>query len=106
MNIGSLNKRIELQKVTKVSDGMGGFTNTYTTECTIFASIWPVSAKEQIQAKQMSMTATHRIRIRYRRVMKPDWRIKCADRYFSIVSIINPNTENKMLELLCTESVT
>jgi SPP1 family predicted phage head-tail adaptor len=104
MNIGSLKKIIEIQAPTKTSDGMGGFANTYSTLFDEFAAIWPVSAKEQMQAGQMTMAITHRIRMRYRRVFKPDWRIKYGNRYFSVGSIINPNEENKILELLCKET--
>lgn len=103
MHIGDLNKIIILQAPTKISDKMGGFVIAWTDAITVFAAIWPVGAKEQIQFDQMVMTVTHRIRIRYRAVLGSDWRIKYSDRYFAIVSIINPNTENKMLELLCKE---
>jgi len=105
MHIGDLKKIIVLQAPTKTPDGIGGFVIIWTDMATnIFAAIWPVSVKEQIQSEQLVMTATHRIRMRYRRVMKPDWRIKYANRYFAIVSIIDPNTEHKMLELLCKET--
>jgi SPP1 family predicted phage head-tail adaptor len=103
VRIGDLNKIITIQYPIKTSDGMGGFSESFNDACTTFCAIWPVSAKEQIQSDQMAMTATHKIRIRYRRVMKPDWRIKYANRYFSIVSIINKNEANKMLDLLCNE---
>jgi SPP1 family predicted phage head-tail adaptor len=104
MRIGDLRHIISLQHQTKTPDGIGGFTTTWTDAATgIFAAIWPVSAKEQVQSEQMTMTVTHRIRMRYRRVLKPDWRAKYGNRYFSIVSIINQNEKNKMLELLCRE---
>ena len=104
MRIGDLNKIIDIQSKTRVADGIGGFTETWATQCSgIYAAIWPVSAKEQIQSDQMSMIITHRIRIRYRSRIKSDWRIKYANRYFSIMSIINPNEANGNLELLCKE---
>ncbi len=105
MRISDLDKRLELQKKTQVSDNMGGFTDTYTTECTVWGSLWPISSKEQIQAGQMSAEVTHRVRIRYRRVVRADWRIKYGDRYFAITGpSINIKEANEMLELLCKES--
>ena len=104
MRIGDLSKIIDIQSKTKVADGIGGLTETYTTQCSgIYAAIWPVDAKEQMQSDQMSMAITHRIRIRYRGGIKPDWRVKYANRYFSIVSILNHNEANEKLELLCKE---
>lgn len=104
MRIGDLDKIINIESSTKIADGIGGFTEIYRTQCSnIFAAIWPISVKEQIQAKKMSSEITHRIRIRYRRVLKSDWRIKFGDRYFAITGIINPNEANEILELLCKE---
>jgi len=103
--IGDLNKRITIQYPTRVSDGMGNFTETWNDSDTIFAAIWPVSAKEQIQSMQNVMEITHRIRIRYRSVLRPDWRLKFGTRYFAILSVINQNERNEWLDLLCKEAV-
>ena len=104
MRIGDLNKYITIQAPSKVSDSMGGFTETWNDVDQVWAAIWPVSAKEQIQSGQMTMAVTMRIRIRYRSVFRPNWRIKYGNRYFSIVSIVNPNEKNEYLDLLCKEA--
>jgi SPP1 family predicted phage head-tail adaptor len=102
---GDLNKRITIQAPTKVSDGMGGFTNSYTAVASsIPAAIWPVSSADQIQAQATVLVISHRIRIRYRSVLKTSWRISWAGRYFAIVSIIDPNMDHKYLDLLCKEA--
>ena len=99
-----LDKRITFQHQTKVPDGMGGFTATWTDAATVWAAIWPVSASETIQAAQATMTVTHRIRIRFRSVMKASWRISWAGRYFNIVSIIDPNMAHRWIDILCKEA--
>lgn len=99
-----LNKTITLQYKTKVSDGMGGFTVTWADAATIWAGIWPISANEQIQAQASTMTITHRIRIRYRNTIKAGWRIKFADRYFNIVSIVDTNMAHRWLDVMCKEA--
>ena len=103
--IGDLNKRITIQYPTRVSDSMGGFTNSWNDSDTIFAAIWPVSAKEQIQSMQNVMEISHRVRIRYRSVLNPSWRLKFGNRYFAILSVINQNEKNEFLDLLCKEAV-
>jgi SPP1 family predicted phage head-tail adaptor len=105
MRSGSLDKIIDLQAPTKISDGIGGFTESYTTVYSnVWASIWPIRAKDQIQSDQMIGTITHRIRMRHKRVLKSSWRIKFGNRYFAIVAPpINPNEANIKLELLCKE---
>jgi len=104
MAAGDLNKRVTIQYETKVSDLMGGFTTVWNDGDTIFAAIWPVSATETIQSLQPNMVISHRIRIRYRSVLRASWRIKFGNRYFAIVSIINPNEKNEWLDLLCKEA--
>lgn len=104
MGIGDLKKRVTLQHQTKVADGMGGFVTTWTEAATVWAAIWPVSATETIQSAMATMTITHRIRIRYRSVLKASWRVSWAGRYFNIVSIIDPNMSNRWLDILVKEA--
>jgi len=54
---------------------------------------------------QEQMVVTHRIRIRYRTGVIPAMRIKYGTRYFNINSVINPNSDNRMLDILATEVV-
>lgn len=102
--IGDLNKRVTLQYTTKVSDGTGHFTETWTDAATIWAAIWPTSAAELMQSMQNDMVISHRIRIRYRSVLRPSWRIRFGLRYFNIVSILNPNEKNEYLDIMAKES--
>ena len=104
MSAGILNKRIILEAPVKTSDGMGGFSESYSTVAEVYAAIWPVSATDILRNNAPVMEVTHRIRIRYRSVMKSAWRISWAGRYFSIVSIIDPNMKHEWLDLLCKEA--
>jgi SPP1 family predicted phage head-tail adaptor len=106
MPIGDLNKRIEIQSFTRVGDGHGGFTDTWRTEATVWAAIWPMSATEQVRSEKPLGTVSHRIRIRYRRNLRADWRIKFGNRKFNIVGPpINPNEKNEFLDLMCMEAM-
>lgn len=106
MPIGDLNKLISIIGTTKASDGMGGFEETDATIASnVYAAIWPMSANETVQALQTNMVVSHRIRIRFRRPFRPDWRIKFGNRYFAIVSILNPNERNEWLDLICREEL-
>lgn len=104
MKIGDLNKRITLQYQAKAPDGMGTSTVTWTDIATVWAAIWPVSASEQVKAMGTVQTITHRIRIRYRSVLKSSWRIKYGNRYFAIVGVTNPEERNEFLDILCKEA--
>jgi SPP1 family predicted phage head-tail adaptor len=83
---------------------MGGPVVVWSPVATVWAAIWPVSASEVVKANATTMIVSHRVRIRFRSVMKAAWRIKFGNRYFSIGSIINPNEANEYLDLLCKEA--
>lgn len=102
--IGDLNQRVTLQYSTSVSDGMGGSTKTWHDAATVWAAIWPISAKETVAAMAETMTITHRVRLRYRSVLRSDWRIKYGNQYFNIVSIIDPNMDHRYLDIMCKEA--
>ena len=105
MNIGKLDKRISLEAPTYTSDGMGGSTIVFTTVASsIPAAIWPTSAKDMTAMNTTTMIISHRVRVRYRSVLRSSWRLKFGNRYFAIVSIIDPNEEHKMLDLMCKEA--
>jgi len=70
----------------------------------IWAALWPVSAGEVTAANATVMVVSHRIRIRYRSVMRAGWRVKFGNRYFNIVSILNPNEANEWLDLMVKEA--
>lgn len=105
MRIGDLNKRINIEAPSKVSDSMGGFTETWTAiASSVPAAIWPTSANDIAQLNTTNLEVTHRIRIRYRSVIRGAWRISWGGRYFAITSIVDPNMDHKFIDLLCRES--
>ena len=63
---GDLNKVVTIKTVTKVADGMGGYTETDTDFLTgVRCAIWPVSASEIIKSEKLEMKVTHQVRMRY-----------------------------------------
>lgn len=85
------NTRIKLQYKTKVSDGMGGFTDTWVdapsgfSDGKIPAQKTTHRSDEAVQAMAQTGTAIHNFRIRYRTDVRSSWRIKEGDRYMAII---------------------
>ena len=103
MRSGELKNSIELQSQVRTPDGLGGFSTSWLTTATVWAAIWPISAKETIEGARPVSAITHRIRIRYRNGVKASQRVKFGSKYFSIESVINPNTDYKALDLMARE---
>ncbi len=99
MRVGDLNKRITIQYPTKVAD-----VTTWADGATVWAAIWPISASEVVQANAAVMLISHRIRIRYRSVMKANFRIVYAGRNFNIVSVIDVGMNHRWMDILCKEA--
>lgn len=59
-----MNKRVEIQEPVDSVDLHGGFTRTWNTVATRWASIEPLRGREYIEAQQMQAQATVRVRMR------------------------------------------
>ena len=105
MKAGDLRHRITIQQRTLTPDGLGGHTETWSELATVWAAVWPVSAKERIAGSQVQAETTHRVRIRYLEGVLPQMRILFGSRLFEIDSIINTDERMFQIDLLCTEGL-
>ena len=114
MRAGTLKHNISVQEATLTSDGMGGETSVWSDIYQCRASIWSLSANERLDTMKLEVAVDHRIRIRHPREIvniTEKHRIKWhdpmtgTDKYFYIISAINPDKGNKMLELIAREEV-
>lgn len=113
MRSGTLRHKIIFQAQTDTSDGKGGFTTAWSDVYSCRASIWTLRATEQLDAMKLETRADHRIRIRHPRTVieiTAKHRMKWLDpvtgttKYFNIVvGPINPDRQNKMLEMVVRE---
>ena len=100
-----LNRRLDIQKPQRVSDGMGGSNVSWSLLDTVWASLKPRHSVEKFDAEKVTAKTTHTIIIRYRNDLLPDMRFVLGARVFEIVSIINVKEQNTWLECVCVEKV-
>jgi SPP1 family predicted phage head-tail adaptor len=98
-----MKRRLTVQSATNVSDGQGGFTETWVDGATVWASITPASGYEKFQAMQMQAPITHKIAMRYRTDVTTKSRLKFGDRVFWVAEVLNVNEENRVLAIKATE---
>ena len=104
MHIGEMTQRITIQIPTKVADGMGSFTTTWTDHDTVWAKAWSVSSSEMTSDMRSNMVRVQKFCIWYRNPLLPSWRIKWGTRYFNITGI-DPDKNREFLYLTVKESV-
>jgi len=101
LNVGELNKRITLQKRTRINNSFGEEINSYTD----FVSVW--AKVNQIQGSEVQINSKERVKrqfeivIRYFVNITEDMRIKYKNQYLDIISIINENEENIKMIIKC-----
>lgn len=66
MEAGRLDQRITLQRKARVSDGMGGYVETWSDLGTVWAEVRPLSSREIWNAMQVSTQTRFRARLRFR----------------------------------------
>lgn len=66
MIIGRMDQRITVQRKTRTSDGMGGFTEAWTNLATVYADIRPLGSREIWEAMRVSAETRFRARVRWR----------------------------------------
>ena len=88
--IGRFDKRIKFQRQTRLTDGIGGYTNTWTDDLTVWADIQPLTGKETLSEGQISSSQQYKIYIRY-----TDDFYTPLDTHFRIVYL--PGTPNQKI---------
>ena len=113
MSIGGMRHKLKIQSTTRTSDDGGGASRTYANVATVFGSIEPESGSERFFGDQLEGVVTHIITIRFRRGITHANRIvyeyiRSGQKYtriFNVKRVINKDTKDKFLELLCQEGV-
>jgi len=103
--IGKLRQRIEIQAVTETPDGMGGFSEVWTTFATVWADIRPVKAEEKFYSQQLQAKTSHKITIRTLDTVTEKSRIVYNSRIFEIKGIMRDLEESRYMLLECKEGV-
>jgi SPP1 family predicted phage head-tail adaptor len=102
LNAGELKDRIEIQAPISTPDGLGGFTTSWLTLATVWAKKWTASSSDQTEAMQQVLVRVTKFKIRYRRGLRTEYRVKAGSTYYSITGI-DPDAEKEALFLTCKE---
>lgn len=105
MDIGRTNKRITFCRYEEKENALSQTEQTLTEVKTVWASVEPTRGREYQEAQRVRSELTYKITTRCHKGITPDMFIKFKDRFFNIISIINVNERNKMLEIICTEKI-
>lgn len=104
LKAGDLTQRISLQRDTSSSvDDYGQVTRSFATYLTIWASVRPLSSREQEQGKARQATISHRVIMRHKADVLPSDRILMGSRILEIVSVRNIDEASFEIEIDAVE---
>ncbi len=102
MNIGMMRERVALQAPQEMRSPTGEATLSWATEDTVWASVDGLSSRDILQAQQANVIASHKISIRYRATVNPQYRILWRGKTLEIASVSERDNRTR-LELLVHE---
>lgn len=101
---GKLNKRIDLLRLAAVSDGEGGYSESFPAYATVWAEVSPLAQREKDQFDRTESELTHRVLIRHRDDVKATDRVQLGSRVFvQDGPPVNIKERGAFLQLLCRE---
>jgi SPP1 family predicted phage head-tail adaptor len=103
LNRCKLRQSVTIQQRTETTNSTGEVEWTWADYKTVRAAVEPLRGQEYFAARQLQSSTTTRIRIRYIAGLNTKMRINHASRYYAIEGIINPESRNRELQLMCVE---
>lgn len=94
---GRLRTELSLQAAARVSDGQGGFAETWSEVGSVFALVEPVAARDVFAADRPGAEATHRVTIRARGDVAAGMRFARGARVFPILAVHDPDESGRFL---------
>ena len=102
---GDLDKQVSVQSVARVSDGQGGYTDTWAaiSGMPVWANIEPAKGRELYLAQQLQFARPYTVAIRYMSTVTGAMRVLFGTRVFRIGSLHNPGEYGEKLVMVCEE---
>lgn len=98
---GMLREPVTFERLTRVSDGSGGFSEPWTavSGAPTRGMVKPMSGSERWQSQRVEAKATHRIVVRYFADLTEADRVVIRDRAYNIRFINNVDFADRWLEI-------
>jgi head-tail adaptor len=98
-----LNKSVGVWRFTRVSDGMGGWTQALAQVSTVRCRISQPSAVERTTATQSGATLTHAIFLEPSSGVRRDDELHLGARVFQVLAVFEPSEPGTYLRANCEE---
>ena len=104
LRTGRLRERVTIQSKTLAKDQYHEQQETWTDDCTVYASVRPASAREQVAADRLETQQRMIITMRYRTGVTVKNRLKhvqgTSTRYYDIVTVTDRDMRGRVLDIV------
>lgn len=98
---GMLNQRITVQGVVRISDGGGGYEETWANIVTCWAQVQPLAGLERLTAAQQESTTDYRVTIRWREGLTAEMRVLWRGYRLDVNAIADAGPQAGFIALDC-----
>src|SRR5262245_28369589 len=95
VDIGRLDKRVELQRPATTQNAFGEEVATWETLARMWASVEPLSSQELLQADQVQAQVTHKVWVRYRTDVRADMRFVLLPAGLRTFHVVGPPRDRR-----------
>ena len=105
MDAGLMRHKITVQKLSQTQNEFGEVEQSWVTVVAARASINAFSERDFLAGMSEQVEATHKVTIRYDKLVDRTMRIEFGSRHFSILHIRDPWEKHQEMILTCKELV-
>lgn len=82
---------------------LGAATERDVMQYAVWAQVLPLSGREYEESQKLRAETTYSIKIRYAEKIRSDFKVLYKNKLFEIISVLNLNSRNRELKLVCSE---
>ncbi|MFZ3035381.1 MAG: phage head closure protein [Parvibaculum sp.] len=97
--VGELRERVTIERATRLADGVGGATSSWSELATVWASVIPLSGREVATGERVEAHQSYTITMRYRDDVTTAMRAIWKGRTLNIRSLADPDSRRRRLVL-------
>jgi SPP1 family predicted phage head-tail adaptor len=103
--IGSLSRRIGLERPDRVEDLGGGGSIVWTLVDVVWAGFRSAGRGERVVADALSPRVSQALRIRWRDDIRPGWRVTLYGKPLRVLAVVDRDGRRRWLHLECEEQL-
>lgn len=100
VDANTMTREVKVYSSTKVSDGQGGYTTTFTLQNTIWGDLRPDNQVRSIGESELQFDQRSVLYVRYGVVINDTYEVEVEGDRYTIHSIKNVEDQNRFLELI------